>query len=70
VAREVVGHLRRHDLVLYAAIAIVPLLGITAFAAAPIPATSYGDGLVRALDRALSPRPIRAAASPPDGLDD
>jgi membrane protein len=105
VAREVVGHVRRHDLVFYAAaltfyagIAIVPLLlvawwitslvlgddlvrtltlalaeyaptslglqegvrslgevgprlGIAAFAAALIPATSYGDGLVRALDR-------------------
>jgi membrane protein len=105
VAREVVGHVRRHDLVFYAAgltfyagIAIVPLLlvawwitslvlgddlvrtltlalaeyaptslglqegvrslgevgprlGIASFAAALIPATSYGDGLVRALDR-------------------
>lgn len=105
VAREVVSHVRRHDLVFYAAgltfyagIAIVPLLlvawwvtslvlgddlvrtltlalaeyaptslgfqegvqalgevgprlGIASFAAALIPATSYGDGLVRALDR-------------------
>jgi membrane protein len=105
VAREVVGHVRRHDLVFYAAgltfyagIAIVPLLlvawwvtslvlgddlvrtltlalaeyaptslglqegvrslgevgprlGIASFAAALIPATSYGDGLVRATDR-------------------
>ena len=105
VVREVVGHVRRHDLVFYsagltfyAAIAVVPLLlvawfvtalvlgdelvttltlalaeyaptslglqegvrslgevgprmGIAAFAAALIPATSYGDGLVRAMDR-------------------
>ena len=105
VVREVVGHVRRHDLVFYAAgltfyasIAVVPLLlvawfvtslvlgdelvrtltlalaeyaptslglqegvrslgevgprmGIAAFAAALVPATSYGDGLVRAMDR-------------------
>jgi membrane protein len=105
VGREVVGHVRRHDLVFYAAgltfyaaIAVVPLLlvawfvtarvlgeelvraltlalaeyaptslglqegvrslgevgprlGVAAFAAALVPATSYGDGLVRALDR-------------------
>jgi membrane protein len=105
VAREVVRHVRRHDLVFYAAgltfyaaIAVAPLLlvtwfvtslvlgdelvttltlalaeyaptslglqqgvrslgevgprlGIASFAAALIPATSYGDGLVRALDR-------------------
>jgi membrane protein len=105
VARQVVGHVRRHDLVFYAAgltfyaaIAVVPLLlvawfvaslvlgdepvttltlalaqyapaslglregvrslgeagprlGLAAFAAALVPATSYGDGLVRALDR-------------------
>ena len=105
VAGEVVRHVRRHDLVFYAAgltfyaaIAVVPLLlvawfvtslvlgedlvrtltlalseyaptslglqegvqalgevgprlGIASFAAALIPATSYGDGLVRALDR-------------------
>jgi membrane protein len=105
VGREVVGHVRRHDLVFYAAgltfyaaIAVVPLLlvawfvssrvlgeevvrtltlalaeyaptslglqegvrslgeagprlGVAAFAAALIPATSYGDGLVRAMDR-------------------
>jgi membrane protein len=105
VVGEVVGHVRRHDLVFYAAgltfyaaIAVVPLLlvawfvtslvlgdelvrtltlalaeyaptslglqegvrslgevgprmGIAAFAAALIPATSYGDGLVRAMDR-------------------
>jgi membrane protein len=105
ITAEVVRHVRRHDLVFYAAgltfyaaIAVVPLLlvawfvtslvlgdelvttltlalaeyaptslglqggvrslgevgprlGIAAFAAALIPATSYGDGLVRALDR-------------------
>jgi membrane protein len=105
VATEVVRHVRRHDLVFYAAgltfyaaIAVVPLLlvawsvtslvlgedlvrtltlalseyaptslglqegvrslgevgprlGIASFAAALIPATSYGDGLVRAFDR-------------------
>src|SRR5688572_18607712 len=105
VAGEVVRHVRRHDLVFYAAgltfyaaIAVVPLLlvawfvtslvlgddavrtltlalaeyaptslglqegvrslgevgprlGIASFAAALVPATSYGDGLVRALDR-------------------
>jgi membrane protein len=105
IAAEVVRHVRRHDLVFYAAgltfyaaIAVVPLLlvawfvtalvlgdelvrtltlalaeyapnslglqegvrslgevgprlGTAAFAAALIPATSYGDGLVRALDR-------------------
>jgi membrane protein len=105
VRAEVVRHMRRHDLVFYAAgltfyaaIAVVPLLlvawfvtslvlgddlvrtltlalaeyaptslglqegvrslgevgprlGIASFAAALIPATSYGDGLVRALDR-------------------
>jgi membrane protein len=105
LATEVVRHVRRHDLVFYAAgltfyaaIAVVPLLlvawfvtslvlgdelvrtltlalseyaptslglqegvrslgevgprlGIASFAAALIPATSYGDGLVRALDR-------------------
>jgi membrane protein len=105
VGREVVGHVRRHDLVFYAAgltfyaaIAVVPLLlvawfvtarvlgeelvraltlalaeyaptslglqegvrslgevgprlGVAAFAAALVPATSYGDGLVRAFDR-------------------
>jgi membrane protein len=105
VAGEVVGHVRRHDLVFYAAgltfyaaIAVVPLLlvawfvtarvlgeevvrtltlalaeyaptslglragvrslgeagprlGVAAFAAALVPATSYGDGLVRAMDR-------------------
>jgi membrane protein len=105
ITTEVAGHVRRHDLVFYAAgltfyaaIAVVPLLlvawfvtslvlgdnlvttltlalaeyaptslglqdgvrslgevgprlGLAAFAAALIPATSYGDGLVRALDR-------------------
>jgi membrane protein len=105
VGRELLGHVRRHDLVFYAAgltfyaaIAVVPLLlvawfvtslvlgeelvrtltlslaeyaptslglqegvrslgevgprlGVTAFAAALVPATSYGDGLVRAMDR-------------------
>ncbi|HEV3462675.1 MAG TPA: YihY/virulence factor BrkB family protein [Actinomycetota bacterium] len=105
VATEVIAHVRRHDLVFYAAgltfyaaIAVVPLLlvawfvtslvlgddlvrtltlalaeyaptslglqegvrslgevgprlGLASFAAALIPATSYGDGLVRALDR-------------------
>ena len=105
VVPEVVGHVRRHDLVFYAAgltfyagIAVVPLLlvawfvtslvlgdelvrtltsalaayaptslglregieslgevgprlGIASFAAALVPATSYGDGLVRAMDR-------------------
>ena len=105
VAGEVVRHVRRHDLVFYAAgltfyagIAVVPLLlvawfvtslvlgddlvrtltlalaeyaptslglqegvrslgevgprlGIASFAAALVPATSYGDGLVRAFDR-------------------
>jgi membrane protein len=105
VAGEVVRHVRRHDLVFYAAgltfyaaIAVVPLLlvawfvtslvlgdelvrtlttalaayaptslglregvrslgevgprlGLASFAAALVPATSYGDGLVRAMDR-------------------
>jgi membrane protein len=105
ITTEVAGHVRRHDLVFYAAgltfyaaIAVAPLLlvawfvtslvlgdnlvttltlalaeyaptslglqdgvrslgevgprlGLAAFAAALIPATSYGDGLVRALDR-------------------
>jgi membrane protein len=105
LVRAVVGHVRRHDLVFYAAgltfyasIAVVPLLlvawfvtslvlgdelvrtltlalaeyaptslglqegirslgevgprlGVAAFAAALFPATSYGDGLVRAMDR-------------------
>jgi membrane protein len=105
LAGEVLGHVRRHDLVFYAAgltfyaaIAVVPLLlvawfvtslvlgdelvrtlttalaeyaptslglqqgvrslgevgprlGIASFAAALVPATSYGDGLVRAMDR-------------------
>jgi membrane protein len=105
VAADVVRHVRRHDLVFYAAgltfyaaIAVVPLLlvawfvtalvlgddlvrtltlalaeyaptslglregvrslgelgprlGVASFAAALVPATSYGDGLVRALDR-------------------
>jgi membrane protein len=98
VAGQVVRHVRRHDLVFYAAIAVVPLLlvawfvtslvlgeelvrtlttalaeyaptslglregvrslgevgpklGIASFAAALVPATSYGDGLVRAMDR-------------------
>jgi membrane protein len=113
VGREVIGHVRRHDLVFYAAgltfyagIAVVPLLlvawfvtarvlgeelvraltlalaeyaptslglregvrslgevgprlGMAAFAAALIPATSYGDGLVRAMDR-LAERDRRA----------
>ena len=51
IAREVVRHVRRHDLLFYAAgltfhvaIAVVPRLGIAAFAAALVPATSYGDG--------------------------
>jgi membrane protein len=105
VGRELVSHVRRHDLVFYAAgltfyaaIAVAPLLlvawfvtslvlgeelvrtltlalaqyaptslglqegvrslgevgprlGLASFAAALVPATSYGDGLVRALDR-------------------